>query len=95
MDLRGAVEFAGSENFIDGAGQPLLQLGISVNGTAVELGSSRMAWQRLSEWIPTFNATIEDLTIRGTIFAPVGRGAEAPGLVYVLSFENRGARTWP
>ena len=49
-----------------------------------------MAWQRVSEWLPTFNATVGDLVVRGTLFAPCGREADAPGFVYALSFENRG-----
>jgi hypothetical protein len=50
-----------------------------------------MAWQRISDWLPTFNATAGEIIIRGTIFAPTGGSVDAPGLVYALSFENRGA----
>jgi hypothetical protein len=49
-----------------------------------------MAWQRISEWLPTFNATVGNLVVRGTLFAPFGREADAPGFVYAISFENRG-----
>jgi hypothetical protein len=85
------VEFAGGEGFVAGGAPPLLQLGIRVNGTVVDLGASRMAWQRVSEWLPTFNATTDHVTVRGTIFAPFGKGTEQPGFVYVISFENRGS----
>ena len=90
--LRGAIEFAGGSDFVDGGDPALIRLGITVDGTPVDLPASRMAWQRVSEWLPTFNATAGDVVVRGTVFAPVGRDAEAPGFVYVLSFENRGER---
>ena len=94
--VRGAVELAGDANFghgLEGGGEPLLRLGITVDGLPVDLGAARMAWQRMSEWLPTFTATLGDLVVRGTIFAPHGRGAEAPGFVYAVSFENRGLRS--
>jgi len=88
--LRGAVEFAGAIGFVEGGGAPLLQLGLRINDTPVDLSTSRMAWQRVSEWIPTFNAVVDTVTVRGTIFAPFGKGTELPGFVYVVSFENVG-----
>lgn len=91
QSLRGIVEFAGGEEFVDGGAPPLLRLAIAVNGQPVELGSGRMAWQRVSEWLPTFNSTLGDLLVRGTVFAPHGRGADFPGFVYAISLENRGA----
>jgi hypothetical protein len=90
---RGAVEFAGSEQFIDGAGEPLLRLVFEADGAPVELASARMAWQRVFEWLPTFNCTVGQLLIRGTIFAPTGRSADFPGFVYAISVENRGEST--
>ena len=86
---RGAIEFAGSPDFENGAGEPLIRLVFESNGTPVELGSGRMAWQRVLEWLPTFNSTVGDIVIRGTIFAPCGRAADFPGFVYAISIENR------
>ena len=88
--LRGAVEFAGDPGFVQGVGEPLLQLGIEVNGAPIDLASSRMAWQRISDWLPAFNVTVGEIILRGTIFAPFGRLIDGPGLIYALSFENRG-----
>ena len=87
---RGAIEFAGAPEFENGAGEPLLRLPFESNGTGLELGSGRMAWQRVLEWLPTFNSTVGDIVIRGTIFAPCGRAADFPGFVYAISIENRG-----
>ncbi len=87
---RGAVEFAGSADFEQGGGEPLLALDIEVNGEPLDLGTARMAWQRVLEWLPTFNCSVGDLVIRGTIFAPCGRTADFPGFVYAISLENRG-----
>ncbi|MGI9090580.1 MAG: hypothetical protein ACR2GG_05680, partial [Gemmatimonadaceae bacterium] len=89
--LRGSVEFAGAEGFADGDGPPLLRLVLTIDSAPVELGAGRMAWQRVSEWLPTFNSTIGDLIVRGTVFAPYGRGADFPGFVYAVSLENRGS----
>ena len=88
---RGAVEFAGAPNFEAGGGPPLLRLTFQSNGEAIELSASRMAWQRVLEWLPTFTSTTGDLIIRGTVFAPCGRAADFPGFVYALSIENRGS----
>ena len=93
--LRGAVEFAGDPNFGHGlemGGEPLLRLSIAVNGEAVDLAAARMAWERIAEWVPTFNASLGEIVVRGTLFAPFGRGAEAPGFVYAVAFENRSGR---
>lgn len=88
---RGAVEFAGATDFENGNGSPLLRLAFEANGVPVELSASQMAWQRVLEWLPTFNSTTGDLVIRGTVFAPCGRAADFPGFVYAISIENRGA----
>jgi hypothetical protein len=90
---RGAIEFAGSPGFEEGKATPLLRLAFEVDGAPVELSSGRMAWQRVSEWIPTFNCTLGELVIRGTIFAPCGRAADFPGFVYAISVENRSTST--
>ena len=90
--LRGAVEFAGDPGFVQGGGEPLLRLGIAVDGVSIDLASSRMAWQRISDWLPTFSAIVGEIVVRGTIFAPFGRWVDGPGLVYAISFENRGVR---
>jgi len=87
---RGAIEFAGAADFENGAGEPLLRLGFEANGAPIELATTRMAWQRVLEWLPAFNATVGDIVIRGTIFAPCGRAADFPGFVYAISIENRG-----
>ncbi|MDQ6737150.1 MAG: hypothetical protein M3Z30_05585, partial [Gemmatimonadota bacterium] len=88
---RGAIEFAGSADFENGEGEPLIRLDIESNGAPVELASSRMAWQRVLEWLPTWNATAGDLIVRGTVFAPCGRASDYPGFVYAVSLENRGS----
>ena len=88
---RGAVEFAGGPGFESGNAPPLLKFAFTSNGNSIELGSTRMAWQRVLEWIPTFNSTVGDLVIRGTIFAPCGMASDLPGFVYAISVENRGA----
>ena len=87
---RGAIEFAGAADFENGDGEPLLRLVIEAGGAPVELASSRMAWQRVLEWLPTWNATAGDLIVRGTVFAPCGRTSDYPGFVYAVAFENRG-----
>ena len=84
------MEVAGAPDFENGTGEPLLRLVFEVAGTALDLSASRMAWQRVLEWLPTFNSTIGDLVIRGTVFAPCGRAADFPGFVYAISLENRG-----
>ncbi len=87
---RGAIEFAGAPDFENGAGEPLLRLSFESDGSPIELATTRMAWQRVLEWLPAFNSTVGDLVIRGTIFAPCGRAADFPGFVYAISIENRG-----
>ncbi|MEO7216623.1 MAG: hypothetical protein ABI026_00340 [Gemmatimonadaceae bacterium] len=87
---RGAVEFAGGPDFENGNATPFLKFAFTSNGIPIELGSARMVWQRVLEWIPTFTSTVGDLVIRGTIFAPCGDGTDLPGFVYVISIENRG-----
>ena len=87
---RGAVEFAGSPEFENGDGDALIRLVLESGGVPVDLASSRMAWQRVLEWLPTWNATAGDLVVRGTVFAPCGRASDYPGFVYAVSLENKG-----
>lgn len=87
---RAAIEFAGSPDFVDGTGKPLLTPAIRVAGTAVRFDEGTMAWERALAWLPTFTASHGDVRMRGTIFAPVGRDSDLPGAVYALSIENRG-----
>lgn len=88
---RGAIEFAGGADFEEGGAPPLLRLAFTRDGEPVDLGAGRMAWQRVLEWLPTFNSAVGDLVVRGTIFAPSGRAADFPGFVYAISLENRGS----
>ncbi len=87
---RAALEFAGSADFLEGKGTPLLRPAITVNGVARELASLELAWERALGWIPTFTCSVDGLLIRGTLFAPHGRDADLAGAVYALAVENRG-----
>ena len=87
---RAAIEFAGHADFMAGTGPALAQPVLRVNGEVVPLGASGLAWERALEWLPTFTATVGDLVVRGTIFAPTGRDADGAGFVYALAVENRG-----
>lgn len=87
---RAAVEFAGSAEFLEGKGPPLLRPRIRINGTERELGGNGLVWERALGWIPTFTCTLDQLVLRGTIFAPYGRDADAAGAVYAIAIENRG-----
>ncbi|HEX8717253.1 MAG TPA: hypothetical protein VF722_09800, partial [Gemmatimonadaceae bacterium] len=88
---RAAVEFAGSAEFLEGKGPPLLRPRIRINGTERELGGNGLVWERALGWIPTFTCTLDQLVLRGTIFAPYGRDADAAGAVYAVAVENRGS----
>jgi len=90
--LRGAIELAGASGFAAGTAPALLRVSVEVDGTATEIGGERMAWQRVAEWLPTFNTTAGPLVVRGTVFAPFGRAADLPGFVYAVSLENRSDR---
>lgn len=90
--LRGAVEVAGGPDFLGGSAPPLLALAVGVDGTPIELSATRMAWQRVSDWLPTFNASAGSVVVRGTIFAPFGRLSDAAGFIYAVSLENRDAQ---
>ncbi len=87
---RAAVEFAGSENFLDGAGPALLRPVIRLDGEIRELSGEGLVWERAMDWLPTFTCTMGPIVLRGTVFAPFGRDADAPGVVYAIAAENRG-----
>ncbi len=89
---RGAVEFAGSADFVAGAGPGLLTPRVTVNGVERRLAEGGIAWERALAWLPTFTAKLDDLVIRGTVFAPFGRDADMAGAVYAVTVENRGKR---
>ena len=87
---RAAVEFAGSENFLEGNGPPVARPVFHVAGQPVELARHGIAWERANYWVPTFTTSVGSLVIRGTLFAPFGRDVDVPGAVYAFSVENRG-----
>ncbi len=87
---RAAIEIAGGPTFLEGTAAPLLRPVVTVNGRTTPLGADGMAWERVMEWIPTFNCTVDGIGVRGTIFAPHGRDADMPGAVYLLAIDNRG-----
>ena len=87
---RAAVEFAGSPEFIDGGGTPLLKPVVSIDGAVQDLSAGTMVWERAAAWLPTFTCTLGDIVVRGTIFAPYGRDADVAGAVYAFGVENRG-----
>ncbi len=87
---RAAIEFAGSDAFLDGASPPLLVPVVRVDGVVHALAAEGIAWERAVGWLPTFTCTIGRLLIRGTVFAPYGRDADMAGAVYTLGVENRG-----
>ncbi|HKN67696.1 MAG TPA: hypothetical protein VJW73_15530 [Gemmatimonadaceae bacterium] len=86
---RSAIELAGSADFLQGSGAPLLKPTIGIGGATRDLAGAQMAWERALGWIPTFSCTIADVVVRGSIFAPYGRDADVAGAVYALSVENR------
>ncbi|CAN5186507.1 hypothetical protein BH23GEM2_BH23GEM2_09500 [soil metagenome] len=86
---RAAVEFAGSADFLDGGGTALVRPVLTVGGERRELAAGGIAWERALGWLPTFRTGGDDVSLRGTIFAPYGRDADVAGAVYALSVENR------
>jgi len=89
---RAAVELAGSADFMQGTGDPLLAPVVEIDGEELELSGGTMAWERVTQWLPTFTCTLGDVVVRGTVFAPYGRDSDVAGAVYALGVENRGAR---
>jgi hypothetical protein len=88
---RAAVEFAGSPDFAEGVGAPLLKPVVEIDGVVQDLSAGTMAWERAAAWLPTFTCTLGDIVVRGTVFAPYGRDADVAGAVYAIGVENRGA----
>lgn len=86
---RGAVEFAGNSEFLDGPGPALARLYFEIDGSAVELGAGGISWERESGWLPSFSARIGGSLVRGTIVAPHGKNADVAGVVIALTIENR------
>jgi hypothetical protein len=89
---RSAIEFAGSAEFVEGEGAPLLRPRLRVGDREYGLADAPMVWERALGWLPTFTWTHADLVVRGTLFAPFGRDSDVAGAVYALSLENRGSK---
>jgi len=89
---RAAVELAGSADYMSGNDEPLFAPLVEIDGVVQHLASGTMAWERVSQWLPTFTCTIGDVVVRGTVFAPYGRDIDVAGVVYALGVENRGSR---
>ncbi|MFL5576136.1 MAG: hypothetical protein ACJ79S_09230 [Gemmatimonadaceae bacterium] len=87
---RAAIEFAGTADFMTGAGPALARPSFFVNGARTELAGEGLAWERALGWLPTFTCTMGPLVVRGTVFAPHGRDADVAGAAYSLAVENRG-----
>ena len=87
---RGAIEFTGGADYIDGAAPPLMSITIARGETLYRLGDAPMAWERMSGWIPAFSSKAGDLSLRGVICAPHGRNADLAGFVFEITIENRG-----
>src|SRR5205085_4222628 len=90
---RAAIEFAGSTEFVNGTGAPLLRPSVRVDGALRELATEGIAWERAVQWLPTFTCTSGSLVMRGSIFAPHGRDTDLSGAVYTIAVENRGPET--
>lgn len=86
---RSAIEFAGGPDFVDGGAPPLLKPRLRIGGTEHALDDAPMVWERALGWLPTFTWALDDLVLRGTIFAPFGRDSDSAGAVYAISVENR------
>ena len=82
----GLIEWAGSADRVT----PLLHPAVSVDGNVVQLNA--IEWERLDRWIPRFRQSLHrDLTLTGTICAPIGYEASRRGFFYTFELENRGA----
>jgi hypothetical protein len=88
---RAAIELAGSSSYLNGSGPPLMALRLSIGDDVKQIGADGMVWERELSWLPTFSCMVGDIALRGTLFAPHGRGADLPGAVIAVSLENRGA----
>lgn len=87
---RGAVEFAGHARFLEGTETPLLRPVIVINGERRAIAAEGVVWERALDWLPTFTAKVDQLVLRGTVFAPYGRDADIAGFAYAIAIENRG-----
>ena len=87
---RGAIEFTGGKDYIDGDASPLMRVTVARDGKKYRLGDAAIAWERVAGWIPSFNSRFDDLTVRGVICAPHGRNADLAGFVFEITIENRG-----
>ena len=87
---RGAIEFAGGPDYVDGGAPPLMSITVKHGDERHGLGHSSLAWERLSGWIPSFSSKIGDFSLRGVICAPHGRNADLAGFVFEVTVENRG-----
>ena len=89
---RAALEFVAAD--ASGTSEaPLLRPTMVVDGEAVALGASGMAWERALGWLPTFTCTAGSLLVRGMVFCPFGRDADMAGAVYTFAIENRGTQS--
>ncbi len=86
---RSAIEFAGAAGFVEGEGPPLLRPRLRIGTREYSLADAPMAWERALGWLPTFTWTLDEVAVRGTVFAPFGRDSDVAGAVYALSLENR------
>ena len=89
---RAALEFVAAERTASGDA-PLIRPALSVDGAAVTLGESGMAWERALGWLPTFTSIAGSLLVRGLVFCPFGRDADMAGAVYTFAIENRGTKS--
>jgi hypothetical protein len=84
------VEFAGGAAFLDGSAPPLFRPVLVVDGKRRAIVTDGVVWERALNWLPTFTAKVDQLIVRGTVFAPYGRDADIAGFTYAIAIENRG-----
>lgn len=87
---RGAIEFTGGHDFIDGNAPALMSVNITRGERRQNLGEGGIAWEREAGWIPSFSMKLDDLGVRGVICSPHGRHADLAGFVYEITIDNRG-----
>ncbi len=87
---RSAVEFAGGPAFLEGTAAPLLRPVLIIGGARRAIVADGLVWERALNWLPTFTAKVDQLIVRGTVFAPYGRDADIAGFAYAIAIENRG-----
>ncbi|MDO9574059.1 MAG: glycoside hydrolase family 125 protein [Candidatus Contubernalis sp.] len=79
MGAKGLLEFRGEEN------KPLLRPFIRLEGKEFSL-ASKLSWNYLHSWIPTFKLDSQKLQVEGKIYFPPGHR----GGVYCLKIKNLG-----